>query len=50
MLLTETELLVSTISEQCGFSSRNYFASQFKKVYGISPKDYRAQKTAAPQK
>ena len=47
--LTATNLLVSEISEHCGFSSRNYFASQFKKHYGMSPKDYRTRYAAGKQ-
>ncbi len=39
-LLKETNLNVSEIAQQVGFSSRSYFARMFKATYGISPTDY----------
>lgn len=42
-LLTETELSVNAIAEQCGFSGGNYFGDVFKRTYGISPVQYRKQ-------
>mgnify|MGYP005890484777 FL=1 len=45
-LLTETNLPVSTISEQCGFSDYNYFCRIFKQENGMSARSYRvAQQT-----
>lgn len=39
-LLRETNLNISEIAQKTGFSSRSYFARNFKLVYGITPKDY----------
>ena len=45
-LLTETNLPISTISEQCGFSDYNYFCRVFKQENGMSARSYRtAQQT-----
>ena len=41
-LLSETNLPVSTISEQCGFSDYNYFCRIFKQENGMSARNYRA--------
>ncbi len=40
-LLTETELSLLEISEQCGYSSDNYFMKQFRKIMGMTPTEYR---------
>lgn len=40
-LLLETDKSIEKISEECGFSSSNYFGTIFKKHLGISPKSYR---------
>lgn len=40
-LLTDTDLPVSVISEQCGFSDYNYFCRIFKQENGMSAKKYR---------
>lgn len=40
-LLTETDLPVSRIAENCGFSSDSYFGKTFKSIMGSSPRDYR---------
>lgn len=42
-LLISTSLLINQISEQCGFANRTYFATLFKKKYGLTPKAYREQ-------
>lgn len=42
-LLKATELTLSQISFQLGFSSQNYFQQVFKKVTGITPKQYAAE-------
>lgn len=45
-LLTKTNLPISTISEQCGFSDYNYFCRVFKQENGMSARSYRtAQQT-----
>lgn len=45
-LLTKTNLPISTISEQCGFSEYNYFCRIFKQENGMSARSYRtAQQT-----
>ena len=31
------------IAKECGFASASYFSTRFKKVYGLSPGDYRKQ-------
>ena len=40
-LLSETELPVNQIALQCGFASPRYFAQYFKKMFGITPTEYR---------
>ena len=42
-LLLESDLSVTDIAEQCGFSDSNYFASVFKKAKGIAPMHYKKQ-------
>lgn len=45
-LLKETDLNISEIAQKTGFSSRSYFARNFKLVYGVSPTEYQeANKT-----
>ena len=44
-LLETTELRISDISEEVGFSDANYFTRIFKKYAGLSPAKYRADKT-----
>ena len=46
--LLNSELPISTICESCGFSSLEYFSSQFKKTHGISPTLYRKNNKKAP--
>lgn len=40
-MLKETELSITEIGAMCGFSDSTYFGKQFRKVYRISPSDYR---------
>ncbi|MEF2965700.1 helix-turn-helix domain-containing protein [Paenibacillus sp. M1] len=40
-LLKQTRLSVTEISYASGFNDSNYFARQFRKTYGMSPKSYR---------
>ena len=40
-LLLNSDLSVTQIADQCGFSDSNYFGDAFKKATGLSPRDYR---------
>ncbi len=40
-LLTETDLDITTIATQCGYSDSSYFTSVFKKIKGVTPIKYR---------
>lgn len=40
-LLKNSNLSITQISYDCGFNDSNYFTRQFKKAYGVSPKNYR---------
>lgn len=40
-LLLNTNLKINEISKQCGFRSPLYFTNEFKKKYGVSPKEFR---------
>lgn len=42
-LLVKTSLPISTISEECGFNSKNYFYSKFKQSIGTTPLKYRKE-------
>lgn len=42
-LLKNTMLNISEIAQKCGYFDSNYFSRQFKKIYGISPKEFRNQ-------
>ncbi|AEI40710.1 helix-turn-helix domain-containing protein [Paenibacillus mucilaginosus] len=46
-LLEESELSLWDIAELTGFSNPSYFSSKFKKMYGVTPSEYR-QKPEAP--
>ncbi len=41
MLLSETDLSVSEIAERCGYNNAAFFCSTFKKLYSITPNQYR---------
>lgn len=41
LLRQNTEKSISSISEECGFSSQHYFSSLFKKQTGYTPREYR---------
>ncbi len=43
-LLEYRDLPISQIAMDCGFESPSYFASQFRKMAGMSPREYRRQK------
>lgn len=40
-LLTKTDMTITDISKECGYSSYNYFVRQFKLSEGFSPTEYR---------
>ena len=40
-LLRRNDFSVSEIAVQCGFSSLSHFSAAFKKIYDMSPRDYR---------
>lgn len=42
-LLAKTDMTVTEISKECGYSSYNYFVRQFKMSVGVSPSEYRAE-------
>ena len=45
-LLTSTKLPIAEISERVGFNSPRIFSSNFKKMFGVLPSEYRSpQKT-----
>lgn len=39
-LLSDHNLSIAEISEQCGFQSQSYFGKIFREKYGFSPKNY----------
>jgi YesN/AraC family two-component response regulator len=41
LLLNHPNWTISDVAENCGFSSQNYFSTLFRKVEGISPKEFR---------
>lgn len=41
ILLTSSDMTVTDISRECGYSSYNYFVRQFKAVENMSPTEYR---------
>ena len=44
-LLADSELTISDLSVELGFSDRTHFYKLFKKEYGMTPKEYRRQNT-----
>ncbi|MGO4370370.1 helix-turn-helix domain-containing protein, partial [Paenibacillus sp. MCAF20] len=40
-LLTTTECSVSDIAEKTGYTSSSYFHRMFKKIYGVTPSEFR---------
>ena len=46
MLKEHPEKNIQDIAFDCGYTSSQYFATQFKKQYGCSPKQYK--KTSTP--
>ena len=45
-LLKSTRFYVNRIAEKCGIGDYNYFTKQFRKVYGICPREYRKSSRA----
>ncbi|KGE20913.1 AraC family transcriptional regulator [Paenibacillus wynnii] len=43
-LLENTDLSVTAVAEQCGFTSSSYLHRMFKRSFGITPTDYRRTK------
>lgn len=43
-LLNSTQLKISYIGQQCGFSEMSYFSKSFKEMYQCTPSEYRLQK------
>ncbi len=44
-LLANSRLMVQDISAYVGYEDNNYFSKVFKSVYGVSPQEYRKQKS-----
>lgn len=42
MLLANADMKITDIALSAGFANSNYFATQFKELFGISPKEYRS--------
>lgn len=47
-MLVETDISISDIARQVGFSSESYFSSVFSRTIGQSPKAYRREKAGQP--
>lgn len=45
-LLTESNLTVSQIAEQCGFNDASYFSYYFRRHFGIKPSEYRVKENS----
>ena len=41
VLLSDTDISIIEISERVGFSTPRYFSTQFKKMFGVTPSEYR---------
>lgn len=46
-LLRKGSMSITEIAHTCGFNTPPYFAKQFKKIYGMSPVDFRKQKKSS---
>ncbi len=44
-LLEHTDFSVTDIAFRCGFEQSNHFTTMFRKVVGLTPRDYRKQRT-----
>lgn len=47
--LETTSMSVQTIAETCGYSNMTFFFQRFRKAYGRTPAEYRAQMEGQPQ-
>lgn len=43
-LIITTDKKISTIASECGFNDMSYFAKQFKRIVGTSPKEYKKER------
>lgn len=41
-LLSHSDLSITEISYRCGFTDSAYMGKQFRKAYGMTPKEYRS--------
>ena len=48
--LTLTQRSITAISQDCGFNNYNYFYVCFREKFGMTPTEYRAQKTNAAKR
>ena len=46
-MLSETDMPIAEIAQQCGFSDASYFSMTFRKVMGKTPREYRRSAQAA---
>ena len=45
ILLSSTEKKITAIADEVGFESSTYFCRRFRKLYGMTPNEYRKAKT-----
>ena len=45
LLVDEPELTVADVAARCGFASSQYFATAFRRRFGLAPRNFRAQST-----
>ena len=45
-LLKTTRLQVQTVAQHCGMMDVQYFSKTFKKIAGVTPREYRLNQTA----
>lgn len=44
VLQAQPDLAIADLARQCGFNSASYFASSFKRYYGVTPSSYRLRR------
>lgn len=49
-LLESTSMSISDIARAAGYNDSNYFARSFRKVYGVSPREYRSHGDKEPDR
>ena len=42
-LLLHTDCTIGEVASKCGFNGQSYYAQLFRKVYGVTPREYRKQ-------